>query len=243
MPMDMPAITVSASGVSITRFGPKRSSNPSVARNTPPFLATSSPNTTTRSSSCMARASAMVMAESMVASAISATHELFALPGKRRRQRLEEMIEHRFRLGRRDCRVFGDGSLDLLLAFGEELLFVFLRPPSLRAEIGAQTRERIDLPGRGDQLGLAVAGRIIGRGVVTDAIGEGLDDGCALAFARALHRFADNLAHRDDVVTVDLDAGDAGRNRLLRERLGGRLLLHGKRDRPVVVDHDEDSGK
>src|SRR5262245_53479296 len=132
----MPAITVSASGVSITRFGPKRSSRPSVARNTPPFLATSSPKTTTPSSACMARDSAIVIAPTMVTSDISATHQFLALPLERGRQSLEQMIEHRFRARRRNGAVFGNGGLHLLLALGDQTLFVLLRPPALRADIG-----------------------------------------------------------------------------------------------------------
>ncbi len=43
-------MTASDSGVSTTRFPPKRSSSPSVARKTPPLRATSWPKTSTRPS-------------------------------------------------------------------------------------------------------------------------------------------------------------------------------------------------
>src|SRR5512144_3102500 len=50
IPIAIPTIPVSFSGVSITRSGPNFSHSPSVARKTPPFFPTSSPRTTTRGS-------------------------------------------------------------------------------------------------------------------------------------------------------------------------------------------------
>src|SRR5688572_15825344 len=48
--MDTPTIIDSLNGVSSTRSPPNSSYSPSVARKTPPFLPTSSPNTTIESS-------------------------------------------------------------------------------------------------------------------------------------------------------------------------------------------------
>src|SRR5438874_1562677 len=53
MPMPWPTIEDSASGVSITRSSPNFSTKPSVARNTPPRVPTSSPMISTRSSPAM----------------------------------------------------------------------------------------------------------------------------------------------------------------------------------------------
>src|SRR5687768_10109484 len=50
MPIALPMMPASASGVSITRSPPNSSYRPDVARNTPPNLPTSSPRTTTRGS-------------------------------------------------------------------------------------------------------------------------------------------------------------------------------------------------
>src|SRR5690606_23585217 len=50
MPIAVPTIPHSDSGVSKQRSGPNSSCRPAVARNTPPRLPTSSPNTHTRSS-------------------------------------------------------------------------------------------------------------------------------------------------------------------------------------------------
>ena len=50
MPTVRPAMVVSSSGVSITRWLPNSACRPAVARNTPPLTPTSSPSTTTESS-------------------------------------------------------------------------------------------------------------------------------------------------------------------------------------------------
>src|SRR5688572_11555197 len=50
IPIAVPMIPPSASGVSITRSGPNSSYSPAVARNTPPNLPTSSPSTIVRAS-------------------------------------------------------------------------------------------------------------------------------------------------------------------------------------------------
>jgi len=65
MPIAVPMMPASASGVSITRSAPNSSYRPLVARNTPPNLPTSSPSTTTRWSvricSCSALRTASMM--------------------------------------------------------------------------------------------------------------------------------------------------------------------------------------
>ena len=62
MPVAMPAMRLSANGVSMTRSLPKRFMRPSVARNTPPTAPTSSPSTTTDPSASISTASAELMA-------------------------------------------------------------------------------------------------------------------------------------------------------------------------------------
>ena len=62
MPTDRPAMVVSSSGVSSTRWAPKRFCRPAVARNTPPLTPTSSPSTTTVGSCEISHARAWVMA-------------------------------------------------------------------------------------------------------------------------------------------------------------------------------------
>src|SRR5207245_30508 len=105
-PTESPAMAFSASGVSSTRSGPKRCRRPSVARNTPPSAATSSPRTRTAPSSAMARASARLTACTRLISDIPTS---LPLGGERRaallheilRQRLVGEVEARFRALRR----------------------------------------------------------------------------------------------------------------------------------------------
>src|ERR1051325_7398207 len=96
MPTAMPAIRPSASGVSATRSAPKRCCRPAVARNTPPLMPTSSPMTTTRASSPIARASARLMPSTSVMFDIALRFlaELGRLPGILARQPRVEMLEH-----------------------------------------------------------------------------------------------------------------------------------------------------
>ena len=76
--------------------------------------------------------------------------------------------------------------------------------------------------------------------MVAEAIGQRFQQSRATAAARALHRAPDRVAHGDQIVAVDLLAGDAGGDRLLRERL--RRALHAARngDGVLVVDDDHD---
>src|ERR1043166_5433890 len=143
MPTHTPLISNSASGVSITRSGPKRCCSPTVARNTPPLMPTSSPSTTTSGSSSMARASAMLTASTSVASGIGVSRQLAALTGVDRRQLRVEMVEHGLRRARRRCQIALDRDLDLVLALARERLFARLVPLFLADEIGAQPRDRL----------------------------------------------------------------------------------------------------
>src|SRR5262249_54157368 len=65
MPIAVPMIPASASGVSITRSAPNSSYRPLVARNTPPNLPTSSPRTTTRGAARICVCSALRTASMM----------------------------------------------------------------------------------------------------------------------------------------------------------------------------------
>src|SRR3990172_9558048 len=77
IPIAMPTIPTSFSGVSITRSGPNRRSNPSVARNTPPPRPMSSPRRQTDGSRAISVASASLTALINVTSAIASP-----LPGE-----------------------------------------------------------------------------------------------------------------------------------------------------------------
>src|SRR3990172_9336720 len=136
MPTHRPLIRSSASGVSSTRSGPKRFCSPTVARNTPPLIPTSSPSTITFGSSCMARASARLTASTSVTSAMGGPSDLVSLGGVDVWQPGVEVIEHARRLAGRRGQIALDGCLDLALAFGGELLLLGLAPPLLADELG-----------------------------------------------------------------------------------------------------------
>src|SRR5665213_3355140 len=70
-PMAPPRRPASARGVSTQRSAPKRSSNPAVARNTPPARPTSSPSTITFASRASSVCSASLTASTSVSSAIA----------------------------------------------------------------------------------------------------------------------------------------------------------------------------
>src|ERR1043166_9499883 len=141
MPTHTPLISNSASGGSITRSGPKRCCSPTVARNTPPLMPTSSPSTTTSGSSSMARASAILTASTSVASGIGASRQLAALAGVDRRQLGVEVIEHGLGRPRQRRQIALDRGVDLLLTLARERLFARLVPLFLADEIGAQRSE------------------------------------------------------------------------------------------------------
>src|ERR1700758_4880437 len=128
MPTHTPLISNSASGVSITRLGPKRCCSPTVARNTPPLTPTSSPSTTTAGSSSMARASARLTASTSVTSAIRGPLELVALAKIGAWEFCIKMIEHGFRQTRAHRQIARDSGFDALLALGRKPLLVVLAP-------------------------------------------------------------------------------------------------------------------
>src|SRR3954467_8257126 len=221
MPTAMPAIRPSASGVSATRSGPKRCCNPAVARNTPPFRPTSSPSTTTLSSSSIARASARLMPSTSVMfdMALCFFRQLRELADVLLRQPRVEMLEHLLGSRRRRLEVRLHHLLHVRRGFLGERLFFLLRPRALGVQPGAQPEDRLFLPVLRHFLGAAVARRIVRRGVVGQAVSECFDQRRAGAAARLLYGAADAIAHRDEIVAVDLLAIDARGDGLLRNRL------------------------
>src|SRR5215472_3015585 len=217
-PTDRPAMTFSASGVSNTRSGPKRSRSPSVARNTPPSAPTSSPTTRTELSSAIARASARLMARTSVISGIAASlprqiERRLTLLGKVLRQRFIGEVEHRVGTLRRGREVSLGRPIDRQRDLGQQLLLVRLAPHAGGDEKVAQPDNRLFRPAGADFGAVAIAARIVGCRVVAQAISERLDQmrpaPCPRFGKSALHR----LAHGDDIIAVDLLAFDAGGDR------------------------------
>src|SRR5690606_6293341 len=246
-PMLMPAISVSASGVSITRSGPKRSSRPAVARNTPPFTPTSSPRTTTRSSAAISYARARVTASTRVISATAraprrevavrapvararllfffaagacARRECFALRLERRGQTLEKVIEHRLRRTDGGGEVVGDRLVDGGADLCAQRRILRVAQRAFGGEKRCQALQRVERTPARELVFGAVAARVVGGRMVPDAIGQRLDHVRAFAGACLLERARHRGVHGDQVVAVDLLAFDAGRDGLLGERIG-----------------------
>src|SRR5918996_228312 len=155
-PTVTPAMVVSSNGVSSTRSSPNFSCRPWVARNTPPLTPTSSPSTTTRSSSLIARASARLMPPIRVVSGMVASpgcRDL--LLGIGRRQDRIEMVEHRFRRHWRRRQIALDRSIDLAVDLVDQPLFGILGPGAGGAEVAAQAGDRVLGPLAADFPGLA----------------------------------------------------------------------------------------
>src|SRR5690606_18781381 len=131
-----------------------------------------------------------------------------------------EVVEHRFHRLRGGGQVGVDLGVDLALALGLPLGLLGLAPGALRGEPGAQARDRLALPGGLDLGVVAVAARVVGGGVVGQAVGEELDHRAALAGARAVHGLAHRVEHGDQVVAVDLQHVQAAGDALLRQGLG-----------------------
>src|SRR2546426_7050499 len=140
MPTAIPAINPSASGVSATRSAPKRCCRPAVARNTPPLMPTSSPRTTTRSSSSMARASARLIASTSVMFdiALRLLGELRQLHRVLPRQPRVEVLEHLLGSRRRRLEVGLHHLLHVRSGFFRQRLLLRLRPGASGMEPAAQ---------------------------------------------------------------------------------------------------------
>ena len=148
-----------------------------------------------------------------------------------------EVVEHRLDRLHRRVEVGVDLLVDALAALvGPGLLFRFA-PHALRDQVGAQARNRIARPGGLHFVVVAVAARVVGGGVVVQAVGEELDHAAAFAVASALGGAAHAFEHGEQVVAVDLQAVQAAGQALLRQRLGAGLRRARHRDRPAVVDH------
>src|SRR5690348_11750007 len=185
-PTVTPAMVVSSSGVSSTRSSPNFSCRPTVARNTPPLTPTSSPSTTTESSCCISYASAWVTASIRVMAAMSVRsffqrERKVALLLQVRRDLGEGVIEHR---GHRLCLALEVGIhfvVHPVAALFLQCLFLLLVPGLLRLQPGAQALDRVLLPRVLDLFLATVAARVVGGGVVAQAIGDAFDHAGAVA--------------------------------------------------------------
>src|SRR5262245_25326959 len=257
IPIALPMMPASASGVSMTRSAPNSSYRPLVARNTPPNLPMSSPSTTTRSSRRISSLSASLTAWIMFITGIRLWLLLLQLMMRRFRARrllqllelLEEVRRHvrehvgkhgldgrlsRHRLGRleggRD--LAANLLLQLLLQLGGH------EPAPLQVALEAPDRIVV-LP----LLGLAripIHRRIVRRRMGAAPVRDRLDQGGARAAARARKRLVHDRYDGQHVVAVDAYAGQPIGHRLGREGPGRGLALARGRDGPAVVAAEKD---
>src|SRR5689334_17412306 len=145
MPIAMPAIRPSARGVSATRSAPKRLCRPAVARNTPPLMPTSSPMTTTRLSSSIARASARLTASTsvMLDIALGLVGKLGRLRRVLARQARVEVLEHLLRARRRRIEVGLHDLVHLRRRLARERLLLRRRPCAFGVQPGAKPQDRL----------------------------------------------------------------------------------------------------
>ena len=135
---------------------------------------------------------------------------------------------------------FGPGGVerggDVLFHVGADRL----APLAAAFQILLQAKERILRPP-----GVAHAGRlaprpVVGGGVHAEAIGQALDERRAVAAPGAFDRLAHHVDDGEEIVAVDLHAGEAVGDRLLRNRRRRRLQLARRGNRPVIVLAEED---
>src|SRR5512147_34282 len=181
IPMATPAIPASASGVSMTRSAPKRACKPTVARNTPPFTPTSSPRTTTSGSRAISPATARLTASTRLTSAMSIVaaarkaSRFVALRFEHRRQGRVEAVEHGVGTRRRNREIIVDRAIDPIAAFALERFFLVLVPGADAGEVIAQADDGLERPLLADDVGVAIAGGVVGRRVVAQPVGQRLD--------------------------------------------------------------------
>src|ERR671922_43955 len=240
-PTAVPRIPASASGVSTQRSEPKRSRRPAVARKTPPARPTSSPMTSTDGSRSSSVWKQSLIASTMLSSAIAEDPPQLLEVGAERSRRVDvRVLEEKAGIGRRLGLGLRDPAPHQLLrlrAHGLDALVVeHVQPPEVRLV----APDALVLALLLDAFEIDVRARVVGRRVRRGAVGDRLDKGRPLAGARPRHGLAGRLVHREHVSAVHAQAGHAVPDGLVGERLGPRLRLERRRDRPVVVVAEED---
>ena len=122
---------------------------------------------------------------------------------------------------------------------GERLL-LGRRPGAFRVQPGAQAHDRLLFPLFLQFLSAAIARRVVRGRMVAQPIRQRLQQCGPAPGACALQRAPDDVAYGDQVVAVDLLAGDAGRDAFLRQRLRGALHAAGNGDGVLIVHHHDD---
>src|SRR6266571_2093234 len=238
-PTPRPMNAVSEMGVSITRSGPNLSSRPVVEPKIPPYLATSSPSTTTPASrsiswempSTMARAVDSRRTVAPAGAAADSVTLICVLPSR------EHVLERRLRRWHRA----GLSEVDGLLHPGHRLL------------LDAAGQVRVEDPGPGQPRLVrrdGISARHIGQvgavslGVALEVTpqphGVHLDQGRPLAGPGPRHCVTGRRVHGLDVVVLDPPTGHAIGGGPVRVRADSRGRLPGHGDGPLIVlDHED----
>src|SRR6266545_6414088 len=233
-PTALPRMPASASGVSKHRSGPKRSRNPAVARKTPPARPTSSPITITDGSRSSSTWKQSLIASTMESSAKRPPQLVQVRPERGRRINkcvLEQELDIRGRLSlrRRDARA---ERFECLRANRSSEIVV---QDPCAAQVALEATDALALLLLLDSLEVDVRARIVGRRVRRRPVRDRLDERRSLAGAPTHDRLTRGLIAGEHVRAVDTQAGHPVADRLVGERLGTRLRLERRRDRPVVV--------
>src|SRR6266498_2663744 len=231
-PTPRPMNAVSEMGVSITRSGPNLSSRPVVELKIPPYLATSSPSTTTPASrsiswempSTMARAVDSRRTVAPVGAEVDSVTLICVLPSG------EHVLKRRLRRWHRA----GLGELDGLLHSGHRLLLDPAGQVRLVRRDGVAARHI-------GQVGAVSLG--VALEVAPQPHGVHLDQGRPLAGPGPRHCGPGRCVHGLNVVILDPLAGDAVGGGPVRVRADGRGRLPGHGDGPLVVFDHEDNGQ
>src|SRR5438093_2759804 len=161
-PRELPMMPPSASGVSTTRSGPKRSRSPRVVRKTPPSRPTSSPSRMTRSSLSISKASASRMASTMFISLPSGgrgvgwgftwgaalqlpdhAQQLFTLPEKPPRRVAVDVVEDLGCLRRGQLAGRCHGGVDLLVDLALDSCPGRFVPDAESGQVGLDAPDRL----------------------------------------------------------------------------------------------------
>src|SRR5215831_8212939 len=233
-PTALPRIPASASGVSKQRSGPNLSRSPAVARKTPPARPTSSPSTITDGSRSSSTWNASLIASTIESSA-KRPPELLEVRAERCRRihvgvlEQKRYVSGRLRLCGRDSRSHRVRGL-VANRVGEVVV-----EDAGATQVALEAPDALALLLFLDAVEVDVRARVIRGRVRRGAVRERLDERRAVAGTRARDGFARGLVARERVRPVDAHAGHPVPDRLVRERLGTRLRLERRRDRPLVV--------
>src|ERR1700694_4493410 len=181
--MAAPAITLSESGVSMTRSAPCLAKRPSVARKTPPLRPTSSPNTSTRLSRAISSVSAWFTASTTVSSATAILRETLELPLQARGSVGVDLAEIEIRVGRGLFLRLIPRRTKLVLNLFFDPLQRRLVHHSTSGEMQLHPPQRVAVDPQVVKLTRLVARRIVGCRVKSQPVRDRLDERRALTFA------------------------------------------------------------